>query len=129
MLVPLISRYKLSVDKLKEFGSIKNVQDEDEVRGFISRVFIENVKDERDRKVLKYLSLLKNGFDYDILKAILKKFNDKRWKWDNEKLLRGFLSQYMPHIISSPIGEKILIFSHDMVKEVAYSQVENFKKA
>jgi hypothetical protein len=112
MLVPLISRYKLSVDKLKEFGSIKNVQDEDEVKDFISRVFIEK----------------RARFDYDILKAILKKLSDKRWKWDDEKLLREFLSQYMPHIISSPIGEKILNFSHDMVKEAAYSKVENIEK-
>jgi len=129
LLVPLISRYKLSFDELKKFGSIKDVQNEKEVKEFISRVFLENVKDERDCNVFKYLSLLKDGFDYDILRAILKVLKDERYEWKDEKLRREFLSQFMPHIISHDDKRKIFNFSHDMVKEAAYSKVENVEEA
>jgi hypothetical protein len=129
LLVPLISRYKLSFDELKKFGSIKDVQNEKEVKEFISRVFLENVKDERDCNVFKYLSLLKDGFDYDILRAILKVLKDERCEWKDEKLRREFLSQFMPHIISYDANRKIFNFSHDMIKEAAYSKVENIEEA
>ncbi|MGC9015130.1 MAG: NB-ARC domain-containing protein, partial [Thermoproteota archaeon] len=127
MLVPLVSRHKLSLDELKNFGSIRDVQDEDEVREFISRTFLENVKDEKDRSVLKHLSVLKDGFDYNILRAVFRELNDKRYKWEDGKLLREFLSQLMPHIISSADDRKFN-FSHDMVKEAVYSQIENVKE-
>jgi len=129
MLVPLVSRYKLSFYELKKFGSIKDIQNEEEVKEFVSRVFLENVKDERDCNVFKYLSLLKDGFDYDILRSILMILNDERYKWENEKLLRDFLSQFIPHIISYDNSRKNFNFSHDMVKEAAYSKVENVKEA
>jgi hypothetical protein len=125
MLIPIIRRYKLSIEELNRFGSIKNVQNEDEIKEFISRTFLENVKDKQDLTVFKYLSLLKYGFNYDILKAVFALLKDKRCKWENEKLLREFLSQYMSHIISYDYKRKIFNFSHDMVKEVAYSQVKN----
>ena len=123
---PLIS--KLPVDELKKFGSIKDIQNEGDVKDFISRAFLENVKDERERNVLKYLSILKDRFDYDILRAILKMLKDERHKWENEKLLREFLSRFMPHIISYDNNRKIFNFSHDIIKEVAYSQVENVEE-
>ncbi|NHV06647.1 MAG: DUF4062 domain-containing protein, partial [Thaumarchaeota archaeon] len=129
MLVPLVSRYKLSFYELKKFGSIKDIQNEEEVKGFVSRVFLENVKDERDCNVFKYLSLLKDGFDYDILRSILMILNDERYKWENEKLLRDFLSQFIPHIISYDNSRKNFNFSHGMIKEAAYSKVENVKEA
>jgi hypothetical protein len=129
LLVSLISRYKLSFDELKKFGSIKDVQNEKEVKEFISRVFLENVKDERDCNVFKYLSLLKDGFDYDILRAILMVLKDERYEWKDKELLREFLSQFMPHIISHDDKRKIFNFSHDMVKEAAYSKVENVEEA
>ena len=129
MLVPLISKCKLPIDELEEFGSIKNIQDEEEVEDFILRAFLENIKDERNRNVFKYLSILKDGFDYDILRALLKVLNDERYKWQDEKLLHEFLSQFMPHIISYDNKRKIFNFSHGMIKEVAYSQVENVEEA
>jgi hypothetical protein len=130
MLVSLISRYKLSFERVREFGSIKDVRNEKEVKEFISRIFLENIKDERDRNVFKYLSLLKDGFDYDILRAILKVLKDERYKWEDEKLHREFLSQFMPHIIISHDDKrKIFNFKHDMIKEAVYSQVENAEKA
>jgi hypothetical protein len=128
MLIPIIRRYKLSIEELNRFGSIKNVQNEDEIKEFISRTFLENVKNKQDLTVFKYLSLLKYGFNYNILKAVLALLKDKRCKWENEKLLREFLSQYMPHIISYDYKREIFNFSHDMVKEAAYSQVENIEK-
>jgi hypothetical protein len=129
MLVLLISKYKLSFDELRNFGSISNVQDEKEVKEFISRVFLENVKDERDCNVFKYVSLLKDGFDYSILRAILKVLKDERYEWEGEKLLREFLSRFMPHIISYDDKRKIFNFSNDMIKEAAYSRVENVEEA
>jgi len=129
MLVSLVSRYKLSFEGLRKFESIKDVQNEKEVKEFISRVFLENVKDERDCNVFKYLSLLKDGFNYDILRAILKILKDERYEWKDEKLRREFLSQFMPHIISHDDKRKIFNFSHDMVKEAAYSKVENVEEA
>ncbi len=127
MLVPLVSRHKLSLDELKKFGCIRDVQDEDEVREFISRTFLENVEDEKDRSVLKHLSVLKDGFDYDILRAVFRKLNDKRYEWEDGKLRREFLSQLMPHIISSTDDRKFN-FSHDVVKEAVYSQIKNDKE-
>jgi tetratricopeptide (TPR) repeat protein len=127
MLVPLVSRYKLSLNELKKFECIRDVQDEKEVREFISRTFLENVKGKKDRSVLKHLSVLKDGFDYDILRAVFRKLNDKRYEWEDGKLRREFLSQLMPHIISSADDRKFN-FSHDMVKEAVYSQIENVKE-
>jgi hypothetical protein len=129
MLVPLISRYKLSFDELRNFGSIRDVQDEKDVKDFISRVFLENVKDERDCNVFKYLSLLKDGFNYGILKAVLIILSDERYEWKDEKLRREFLSQFIPHIISYDNNRKIFNFSNDMIKEAAYSKVENVGEA
>jgi len=127
MFVPLIS--KIPIEKLEEFGSIRDVRDEEEVKEFISRVFLDNIKDKQDLTVFEYLSLLKDGFNYNILRAILMTLNDERYKWKNEELHYKFLSQYMPHIISYDYKRKIFNFSHDMVKEAAYSQVENIEKS
>ncbi|MGB9760819.1 MAG: hypothetical protein ACPLZG_13395, partial [Thermoproteota archaeon] len=109
--------------ELKKFECIRDVQDEKEVREFISRTFLENVEDEKDRSVLKHLSVLKDGFDYNILRAVFRELNDERYEWEDGKLLREFLSQLMPHIISSTDDRKFN-FSHDMVKEAVYSQIE-----
>ena len=120
MFVPLIARRVLSLDELERFGSIGDVQNEDEVKDFISRVFEQNVKEKRTREVLMYLSVLQGEFDFDILRAVFKKFGDKRGDWKDEKLHREFLSQLTPHIID--YGRLFPFkFSHDMVREAAFS--------
>ena len=120
MFVPLIARRVLSLDELERFGSIGDVQNEDEVKDFVSRVFEQNVKDKRTREVLMYLSVLQGGFDFDILRAVFKKFGDERCSWEDEKLRREFLSRLTPHIID--YGRLFPFkFSHDMVREAAFS--------
>ena len=120
MFVPLIARRVLSLDELERFGSIGNVKNEDEVKDFVSRVFEQNVKDKREREVLMYLSVLRGGFDFDILRAVFKEFGDKRCDWEDEKLHREFLSQLTSHIIDYGIFFPFE-FSHDMVREAAFS--------
>jgi len=120
MFVPLVARRVLSLDELEKFGSIGNVKNEDEVKDFVSRVFEQNVKDKREREVLMYLSVLQGGFDFDIVRAVFKKFGDKRCDWEDEKLRREFLSQLTPHIIDYGVAFPFK-FSHDMVREAAFS--------
>jgi nucleoside-triphosphatase THEP1 len=129
MLVSLINRHKLSFNDLDKFGIINDIQNEEEVKDFIKRVFLENVKEEEDLKVLSYLSLLKNGFNYNVLKAILKGLNDERYNWNNGDLYRNFLSKYIDHVLSYDISKEIFNFSHDMVKEAANSQIGNIEEA
>ena len=127
MIVQLVSRKVLSVERLKSFGSIGDVRNEGDVKDFISRVFLENVRDELGRKALMYLSVLADGFDLEILRAIFKKFGDDRESWDDETLLREFLSPLRPHIIDYNKEGAFFrfTFSHDMVKEAAFSTLDS----
>ena len=54
--------------------------------------------------------------------------SDERYEWKDEEL-HYFLSQFIPHVISCDDNKKIFNFSHDMVKEAVYSQVENVGEA
>ncbi len=129
MFVALLARRVLSPKELAKLGAIRDVRDEGEVRDFILRIVVENV-DEKDLKLLEYLSVFRGGFNLNMIRTVMKGLGDDRASQGDKELESGLIKPLMRSNIIEPAKEAFPYnFMHGMVREAAYSRLEDLVKA